>query len=120
MVRSDVPLSEKYRRILERYDEERRFGQDVEAYAGELQEGARRIPVSFLRVGRIALYVQSADRRISRSYDLGRKDWVDVPAKFRRDIAKAIDMARKQSPQDLLQLPIPRARWRSGPAGASQ
>src|SRR5690606_34279527 len=58
LTRADVPISEKYRRILEAYQIELEYGRTLDAYDGNLGEGPNARTVVFVRLGRISLLYQ--------------------------------------------------------------
>ncbi len=109
MVRADVTISEKYRRILEAYQIETDYGRTLEAYAGELGEGADARAVRFLRLGRVALLYQTPDGAETGYWDAEQKQWVR-DASYRSAVRHGFAVADKASAPDLLALPIPAPR----------
>jgi hypothetical protein len=110
MERSDVEAAEKFRRVIEAYQIENDYGRTIEAYKGtlELEGGSRE--VDFLRIGRVALLYQSADREHSGAWNKASGEWQTLPPEqYKQDIAKGLRIARKQIAPDLLVLPIPAA-----------
>jgi len=104
--RSDITVSEKFRRLLEAYEIENDYGRTIESYKGSLDvEGASR-EVDFLRIGRTALLYQTIDAEIFGMWDKNQGTWVSLPAEYRTQIRNGIKMARKQIAPNLLTLPI--------------
>jgi len=105
--RSDVTVAEKFRRVLEAYEIENDYGRLIEAYTDNLEvDGASR-EVEFLRVGRIALFYQTADGAHIGMWDREKKEWTSLPGEYRSQIREGIKMAQKQVAPDLLLLPVP-------------
>ncbi len=102
MERADVTLAEKYRRVLEAYQVETEYGRTIESYQGELKLNNELFTVDFLRVGRVSLYYLTLDGQQAGYWDNG---WKLLDSSYRKDIEKALKIAKKQLPPDLLVLP---------------
>lgn len=107
MARPEVPTSEKYRRVTEAYQIELEYGHTIEAYEGEMTFNAETRTVAFLRFGRLGLYYMTLDGLEIGYWDNSRDDWVVLDDEFRQSLDRAIRIARKQLPPDLIRLPIP-------------
>ena len=106
MPRADVSMAEKYRRILEAYQIESDYGYTLEAWRGELGEGAEERSVEFLRVGRVMLYYQTPNGHESGYWNAQANRWEALDNSVRRPLQKAIAIARQQKSADWLELPI--------------
>jgi hypothetical protein len=106
MKRSDVSLSEKYRRLMEAYQVENEYGRTIEAYKGSLDTGGAKRTVEFLRVGRVALLYQTVDLEESGRWDPRSKEWVVLDDEYRRPIRDGLRMANKQTAPDLIKIPV--------------
>ena len=105
--RSDVTVSEKYRRLLEAYQIENDYGRTIEAYEEELEiDGAPR-RVAFLRIGRVVLIHRTLDGKMAQAWDHGAGAWVKLGSEYRAAVRKGLRIARKQVAPDLLHLPVP-------------
>ena len=107
MERPDVPTSEKYRRVSEAYQIELEYGHTIEAYEGEMDDNGESRTVNFLRFGRLGLYYMSLDGLDIGYWDNAQDKWVPLDSEFRQPLDRAIRIARKQLPPDLIRLPIP-------------
>lgn len=99
----DVTVSERYRKIMEAYQIETSFGRDVEATRGDL-EGRE---VEFLRIGRVLLAYQTADRSETGFWNKTTGQWEVLGDEYRTAITEGLRIARKQAAPDLLMMPIP-------------
>ena len=108
MKRSDVSLSEKYRRLMEAYQVENEYGRTIEAYKGNLDTRGVSRTVEFLRVGRIALLYQSVDASESGRWDADSKSWIVLGDEYRRPIRDGLKMANKRTAPDLMKIPVPK------------
>ena len=99
----DVTVSERYRKIMEAFQIETSFGRDVEATKGDL-EGRE---VEFLRIGRVLLAYQTADRSETGFWNKTSGQWEALPDEYRNFITEGLRIARKQAPPNLLMLPVP-------------
>lgn len=107
MQRPEVPTSEKYRRVSEAYQIELEYGHTIEAYEGELQMEGETRTVAFLRFGRLGLYYMTLDGQQIGYRDMAADRWVALDDAYRQPLDRAIRIARKQLPPDLIRLPVP-------------
>jgi hypothetical protein len=106
MQRSDVSVAEKFRKVMEAYQIENDFGSSSETYRQSLNvEGTVR-DYNMLRIGRIGLYFQSDDSRITGKYDPELRDYVTIGNEHRNEIKKGIRMAKDLIAPELLLLPV--------------
>jgi len=106
LLRADVSLAEKYRQILEAYMIEVDYGRSLEAYNGTLAGEVDR-EVTYLRLGRSALYYQTLDGRESGLWQPEQQQWQSLPSNNNAVIKKAIRLAWQQTVPELLELPLP-------------
>ncbi|MEE4218702.1 MAG: DUF3450 domain-containing protein [Xanthomonadales bacterium] len=103
----DISVSAKFRILLEAYQVEQAYGGNVESWRGPLAFDGEDLSVEFLRVGRVALYFQTLDGRLSGYWDTAEQDWVLLDESYNRDLARALRVAQNQVAPQLLQLPLP-------------
>jgi hypothetical protein len=104
--RADVPISEKYRKILEAYQIELDYGHTLDAYQGRLKTGAEERTVEFVRLGRVSLMYRTLDGADTGYWDANQKKWISDPS-YRDDIQQALRVARGQGAKELLIVPVP-------------
>ena len=105
---SSVPLQDKYRALLEAFQQELEFSRGIEAWRGDLKLGDEDLTVEYLRLGRTAFYFQSMDGARSGYWDRGYKQWVELPREYGEDIKHGLRIARNQQAPQLLALPMKR------------
>lgn len=105
--RSDIPLAEKYRQVMEAYRIEIEYGRKIDTYRQTIAIGGAEREVDVLRVGRIALLYQTPDQRLSGFWNAEAGGWEPLDGEYRAAIQDGMRMARKQASIDLLRLPIP-------------
>ncbi len=103
---SEITISEKYRKIMEAYQIEVGFGRDMEAVVGDLATGGETRKVEFLRIGRILLAYQTANKEETGFWNKNTGQWELLPDEYRSAITEGLRIARKQAAPDLLMLPI--------------
>ena len=109
MQRSDVSVAEKFRKVMEAYQIENDYGSSSETYRQSLEiEGTVR-DYNMLRIGRIGLYFQSDDSRITGTWDADAGSYVILGNEHRNEIKKGIRMAKDLIAPELLLLPVPAA-----------
>ncbi len=107
MQKPDVPTSEKYRRVTEAYQIELEYGHTIEAYEGEVDFAGETRTVAFLRFGRLGLYYMTLDGAEIGYWDNNADEWRELGDEYRQPLDRAIRIARKQLPPDLIRLPVP-------------
>jgi DNA repair exonuclease SbcCD ATPase subunit len=105
----DTDLAERFRRLLEAYQIESEYGRTIEAYQGVLEADGGERMVDFLRIGRVGLFYRTLDGSQAGIWDVADKSWRGLDEDAGREIDRAIRVARKQLPPDLLLLPVPAA-----------
>ncbi|GGA72937.1 DUF3450 domain-containing protein [Neiella marina] len=104
--RADVTAGEKYRRIMEAYQVEMEYGRTIEAYRGVLVKSGEPKTVDFLRLGRVGLYYQTLDGNESGRWNSALETWELLDSSYRTSVRDGLRMARKQTPPELLTLPV--------------
>ena len=106
MERSDVSVAEKFRKVMEAYQIENDYGTTIEDYTQSLTiDGATR-SFNMLRIGRIGLYFQSDDTKITGRWDNEVRDWV-VDNSARNEVRKGLRVARQLIAPELIIVPVP-------------
>ena len=106
MERSDVSVSEKYRRLMEAYQIENDYGHAVDTYRDTLETaGDTKTVVDFLKIGRVAFLYLTLDDSEAGVWDQKNQRWERANG-YRSAIRKGLKMANKQEAFDLLTLPV--------------
>ena len=106
MERSDVSVAEKFRKVMEAYQIENDYGTTIEDYTQSLTiDGATR-SFNMLRIGRIGLYFQSDDTKITGRWDNEARDWV-IDNSARNEVRKGLRVARQLIAPELILVPVP-------------
>lgn len=105
MERSDVSVAEKFRKVLEAYQIENDYGSSGEYYTQSLTlDGATR-SYNMLRIGRIALFFQSDDYKITGRWDNDQRQWV-IDNSARNEVRKGLRMAKQLIAPELVVVPV--------------
>jgi regulator of replication initiation timing len=105
MDRSDVTISEKYRRIIEAYQGELEYGRTTEAYSEALPTTGQ--TVEFLRIGRTLLVYQTSDQETTGWYNPSTQTFEALPDKYRLEVKEGLSIARNEKAPSLVTLPVP-------------
>ena len=106
MERSDVTVAEKFRKVMEAYQIENDYGSSAEYYEETLTIEGQPRAFNILRIGRIGLYFQSDDTRITGRWDNAARQWV-VDDSARNEVRKGLRMARQLIAPELINIPVP-------------
>jgi len=106
MERSDVSVAEKFRKVMEAYQIENDYGSSSETYRQSLTIDDTTRDYNMLRIGRIGLYFQSDDSRITGKWDSDAGSYVILGNEHRNEIKKGIRMAKDLIAPELLLLPV--------------
>ena len=108
MERSDVSVAEKFRKVMEAYQIENDYGTTIENYSQSLTIDDATRSFNMLRIGRIGLYFQSDDTKITGRWDNEARDWV-VDDSARNEVRKGLRVARQLIAPELIVVPVPAA-----------
>jgi hypothetical protein len=105
MERSDVTVAEKFRKVMEAYQIENDYGNSTEFYTESLTiDGATRA-FNMLRIGRIGLFFQSDDTKITGRWNNETRQW-EVDNSARNEVRKGLRMARQLIAPELIVVPL--------------
>ncbi len=108
MERSDVSVAEKFRKVMEAYQIENEFGWTSEHFTQSLTIDDITRSYNMLRIGRIGLYFQSDDAKVTGRWDNQERQWV-IDDSSRNEIRKGLRMARQLIAPELINIPVPAA-----------
>ncbi|NRB38709.1 MAG: DUF3450 domain-containing protein [Pseudomonadales bacterium] len=103
---SQVPMAEKFRRVMELYQTENDYNYDIASYRDIVLIDDKSLSVEILRIGRSALYYQTLDHKKSALWQGDNNSWQALDKKYNLDIRKAIRVANKDVAPNLLSLPV--------------
>lgn len=104
---NDVSESEKFRSVFEAYQIESDYGRIPEAYTDTVMIEGNELEVDVLHIGRVAMVYQTRDGKVSGVWNRDTKQWDVLDESYRKSIAVALKVAKKQAAADkLLRLPI--------------
>lgn len=108
MERSDVSVAEKFRKVMEAYQIENDYGTTTETYEQTLTFDGVSRSYNILRIGRIGLYFQSDDARITGRWNpsLGDNGQWEAADSARNEVRKGIRMARQLIAPELIVIPV--------------
>ena len=108
MERSDVSVAEKFRKVMEAYQIENEFGWTSEYFTQSLTIDGVTRSFNMLRIGRVGLYFQSDDAKVTGRWDNEARQWV-MDDSARNEIRKGLRMARQLIAPELISIPVPAA-----------
>jgi hypothetical protein len=100
--------AEKFRQILEVYDIESEYSSSLESYRDlvDIDANGSEVEVEMLRIGRVALMYQTKDKSQTGAWNKETGSWETLGSEYRRPVDQGIRIAKKLSPQDVIQMPI--------------
>jgi len=105
MERSDVSVAEKFRKVMEAYQIENDYGTSSETYEETLTFGDDTRSYNILRIGRVGLYFQSDDAKITGRWDNNAREWVRDDSS-RNEIRKGLRMAKQLIAPEIIVIPL--------------
>ena|SRR5579859_2323747 len=103
---SATPVTDKFQKLVQAYNDEITAGRTVEAFRGTVAENGKSLTVNFLRVGHVLLAYQTLDKSETGYWDKQGRKW-QVANDFKSAVADAIAVANKEAAPDLMELPVP-------------
>ena len=105
--RSDVSVSEKYRQLISAYKLEQDYGRTLQSYREIREIDGKELTVDYLRLGRLVLIYKSLDGKYLAYWNHKNREWKPLSKSYKKHITKAVKIALKQVPPDLIKLPVP-------------
>lgn len=106
MAKSELSLPDKYQRIMEAYQIEIEYGRNIESYTEEITIDNKPYTVDILKIGRLLMVFQTLNGKLSGVWNKSSNKWEELSSKYTYSIKKGIQIAKKQSPPELIKLPI--------------
>lgn len=100
-----VPVTDKFQKLVQAYDDEIAAGRSVEAFRGEVSGNGKALTVNFLRVGHVLLAYQTLDKSETGYWDKQGHKW-QVDNSYKSAVADAIAVANKEAAPNLMELPV--------------
>ena len=107
LLRADVTVAEKARRVLEAYQIENDYGRTIEAYKAKLDLAGASFDADFLRVGRVALMYRTVGNEDVGYWNASEGSWVQLDgAAWRRHIEQGLKIARQEIAPELISVAL--------------
>jgi hypothetical protein len=107
LLRADVTVAEKSRRVLEAYQIENDYGRTIEAYKDKLALTDASFDADFLRIGRVALMYRIVGNEDVGFWDVESQAWVELDGvPWRRYIEQGLKIARQEIAPELISVAI--------------
>lgn len=106
MDRPDVPVSEKYRLIIEAYEIEAEFGRKLTPWEGRFGDGPDAPIVDYLLIGRVSWVYMTKDESRLGVWNAEAGQWDNLPGSYRGDIRQALRMARETATPNVFLAPV--------------
>nr|WP_320041529.1 DUF3450 domain-containing protein [uncultured Desulfobacter sp.] len=104
----EVPVSEKFRKLMEALLVETEYGTTIEVYQQTIALSGEETLVNIFRLGRLRLFYQTLDKQQCGFFNPAQKQWQPLENCYLKPIQAAIDMGSKRKPVEMLTLPIGR------------
>lgn len=108
LAKPDVTSAEKLRRLLEGMLIEAQYGGSVEVSQEKITISGQERFVDMLRVGRLSMFWRTPDGNQIGTWDPVSETYAELPGSYSRTLQKAMEMATRIRPVQLLSLPLGR------------
>ena len=107
LVRADVTVAEKVRRVMEAYQVENDYGRTIEAYTDKLALGDASFDADFLRIGRVGLLYRTVGSDNVGYWDMNTGTWTPLESTpWRRHIEQGLKVARQEIAPELISIAL--------------
>lgn len=105
-----LPVTEKFRKVMEALFVEAEYGNTIEVTQQkiEIQGKSSEILADILRLGRISMFALTLDHNEAAFYNVSDKKWISLDSQYLHTIYEAVEMANRQRRVDLLSIPLGR------------
>jgi hypothetical protein len=107
LLRADVTVAEKVRRVMEAYQVENDYGRTIEAYREKLQLGDASFDADFLRIGRVGLLYRTIGSDEVGYWDTARGGWQPLEGSpWLRHIEQGLKVARQEVAPEMISIAL--------------
>jgi len=107
LVRADVTVAEKVRRVMEAYQVENDYGRTIEAYKEKLQLASASFDADFLRIGRVGLLYRTVGSDEVGYWNVANGEWESLDGgSWRRHIEQGLRVARQEVAPELISIAL--------------
>jgi len=103
---ASINTSEQFRVVVDAYVAEKDRGTAIATYTDKLNLNGTETTVNFVYIGRVALLAMSLDEKQAWMWNKKTSQWEELGAEFIDSTKLAIRVAAKQSPPQLIKLPV--------------
>jgi hypothetical protein len=104
----EAAVSEKYRKAMEALLIEAEYGFTTETYRETIAVEGQSLLVDIFRLGRLGLFYQSLDHTQCGFFNVADGRWQRLPDGHNPALTKAVEIAAKRRPVEMLNLPLGR------------
>ena len=104
----EIPVSEKFRKLMEALLIEAEYGQTIEVYQQTIPLDGENTLVNIFRLGRLRLFYQTLDRQACGFFNTAKKALHPFPRVYLKTLQAAMAIGSKRKPVEILDLPIGR------------
>ncbi|MBU0973604.1 MAG: DUF3450 domain-containing protein [Proteobacteria bacterium] len=108
MADAEVPLGEKYRKVMEALSVEAEYGNTIEVYQDKIVLKGNEVLGDIFRLGRVSLFFLSLDRKFAGVFNVAQSQWLALDASHVQAIESGVEIAGKRRPVEILTLPLGR------------
>ena len=108
LIQPHIPPAEKLRRLLEALQIEAGYASTVEVYQDRIGIDGQEVHADILRLGRLSLFWRTPDGDRVGHFDRAQGRWIELSGGYERAIARAMEMATRMRPMELIDLPLGR------------
>lgn len=105
---TETPPAEKLRRLLEAMLIEAQYGETVEVAPQTITVAGREIHADILRVGRLAMFWRSPDKKLVGAWDPSQGAWVALDDGYKRAVLRSMEIGSRLRPAQIVSLPLGR------------
>lgn len=106
MARSDVQRSEQFRQILEAYEIEMAYGNELASFQGTLSVDGAEVTVDYVHLGRLSLMALALDGGAGWVYNKSTGSWDKLPDSYLTSVGNFIKMARREATIEMDRVPL--------------
>lgn len=107
LLRADVTVAEKVRRVMEAYQVENDYGRTIEAYKDKLQLGSASFDADFLRIGRVGLLYRTVGSDEVGYWNVANGAWESLDSgSWRRHVEQGLRIARQEVAPELISIAL--------------